>query len=190
MTGWIIAAAGYHLMSRLAYVVGVGVVLSRRTGVQAHAPRQGDEEAYRRFRRWAAVVMNNDAVSFVLLALLSWGTLHVAPAWRAVMVAGGLLLIVIGIGVKWWAAARLGHDAYYWHNCFVPEDTGPLTPPGPYRYLDNPMYTVGYLHAWGFALVLGSWPALVAAAFDQAAILTFHHLVEKPHYRALTAGRR
>src|SRR2546427_7137887 len=29
---------------------------------------------------------------------------------------------------------------------------------GPYRYMRNPMYTVGYLQTYGFALVTRSWP--------------------------------
>jgi hypothetical protein len=51
------------------------------------------------------------------------------------------------------------------------------------------MYTVGYLHAYGFALVTGSWLGLLAAAFDQAAILVFHQLVEKPHFLRTPAGQ-
>jgi protein-S-isoprenylcysteine O-methyltransferase Ste14 len=97
-----------------------------------------------------------------------------------------VLLIAAGISMKLWAAARLGAGAYYWENFFV---AGPFVapdPPGPYRYLRNPMYTVGYLHAYGFALACLSLPGLLAAAFDQGAILLFHHFVERPHFQRLT----
>jgi hypothetical protein len=51
------------------------------------------------------------------------------------------------------------------------------------------MYTVGYLHAYGFALMCGSLWGLAAAVFDQAAILVFQHFVERPHVARLFAGR-
>ncbi|MGH2668454.1 MAG: methyltransferase, partial [bacterium] len=55
----------------------------------------------------------------------------------------------------------------------------------PYRFLKNPMYTVGYLQTYGLALLTGSMPGLVAALFAQAAILLFYLLVEKPHFDKL-----
>jgi hypothetical protein len=44
------------------------------------------------------------------------------------------------------------------------------------------MYTVGYLHIYGFALVTASSLGLLAALFDQVAILAFYRSVEKPHF--------
>jgi hypothetical protein len=44
------------------------------------------------------------------------------------------------------------------------------------------MYTVGYLPLYGLALFTMSLPGLLAAAFDQAAILAFYWSVEKPHF--------
>jgi len=38
---------------------------------------------------------------------------------------------------------------------------------------------------YGLALITGSWPGMVAAAFAQAAILGFYLLVEKPHFEQL-----
>ena len=37
---------------------------------------------------------------------------------------------------------------------------------------------------------LESWPGLIAAAFDQIAILAFNHWVEKPHFQALMQRSR
>jgi len=98
----------------------------------------------------------------------------------------GALLIAIGFGIKVWAARSLGGEAYYWHNFFADDDPVWSEPVGPYRYLKNPMYTIGYAHAYGAALLLGSRPALLVAVFDQAAILLFHHWVEKPHFERLS----
>jgi protein-S-isoprenylcysteine O-methyltransferase Ste14 len=185
---WAGVVLGYHLASRLAYVIGIGVALSRQHRHRIFTRTSGEAEGFRRFRRRAAFLLNNDAVSFVLLSLVTRNTL--GPTLSVpVRVALGLVMIILGIGVKYWAALRLGPGAYYWENFFIPKPIVPLDPPGPYRYLRNPMYTVGYLHAYGFALLCGSWLGLVAAAFDQIAILIFHNRVEKPHFLALMSDR-
>jgi protein-S-isoprenylcysteine O-methyltransferase Ste14 len=67
----------------------------------------------------------------------------------------------------------------------VPDSsTGPANA-GPYRFLSNPMYTIGYLQTYGVALIVGSWPGLVAAVFAHVSILLFHFLIEKPHFERL-----
>ena len=182
---WAGLALGYHVASRLAYVVGVGVALTRQQRQQAFTRHNGPEAGFLQFRRVAATLMNNDAVSFVLLSVVTRQTLRL-PVPGTVVVAGGVLLIAIGAFIKIWAARCLGPEAYYWHNFFAVGD--PVVPElsGPYRFLKNPMYTLGYLHAYGVALLCGSLPGLIAAGFDHAAILVFHHLVEKPHFELLT----
>jgi protein-S-isoprenylcysteine O-methyltransferase Ste14 len=181
---WAGLTFGYHLASRLAYVVGVGAMLTRQERHQFFTRRDGVEAGFRRFRRIAAYVMNNDAASFVVMCVVTRQTMRpVLPT--TVLLAAGALLIVVGISIKVWAAARLGHGAYYWEDFFVAGGPVAPDPPGPYRFLKNPMYTVGYLQAYGFALLVGSLPGLIAAAFDQAAILIFHHQVEKPHFDRL-----
>lgn len=186
---WAGLTFGYHLASRLAYVVGVGALLVRQERHQLFTRRDGVEAGFRRFRRIAATLMNNDAVSFVLLCVVTRRTLRLALP-PAVLLAAGVALIVVGVSIKLWAAARLGSAAYHWQDFFV--SGGPVAPdpPGPYRFLKNPMYTLGYLQAYGLALVCGSLPGLIAAAFDQAAILIFHHLVEKPHFDMLVRTAR
>src|SRR5206468_7008916 len=127
------------------------------------------------------------ATSFVVLCLASWGTLRDGLPRVPVLVVGALLVIV-GTVIKLWAAATLGAGPYYWRNFFVADDwKGPSTA-GPYRYLRNPMYTVGYLQTYGFALVTRSWPGLAAALIDHVAILLFYQLVEKPHFEKVARG--
>ena len=50
------------------------------------------------------------------------------------------------------------------------------------------MYTVGYAHAYGFALLLSSWPGLAGAAFAQLGITLVAVLVERPHGRRFARG--
>src|SRR5229473_6855779 len=175
---WI--ALAYHLASRLAYVLYVGVTLRRQERTAYLTGRCGAEVAFGRFRRVAAFVMANDAVSLGVLCFVSLNTLHLGLP-RGLTVAVGAVLALVGVATKVWAAATLG-DGYYWHNFFRPADRIAPKVAGPYRWLKNPMYTVGYLPVYGMALAASSAFGLVAALFDQIAILTFYHLVEKPHF--------
>ena len=191
MSVWDLLVLGYHLTSRLAYVMWVGWALRRERRTGHYARTYGAEEGFRRFRRVASALMNNDAVSFVALCLLTRATLPIAAPWW-LLVALGVMLSGVGIGVKLWARAAAGADGYYWRDFFSPP-TAPLPPAaGPYRYLHNPMYTVGNLQLWGLALGVASLPGLGAALFDHVAILVFNHVVEQPHVKLhyRTAERR
>ena len=181
------ATIAYHLASRLAYVIGVGTALTLQKRRQWFTRQRGVAAGYLRFRRIAATLMNNDAVSFVLMCWVTRRTLAI-PVPPALLVGVGLAGIALGISLKLWARWGLGSEGYHWHDFFEPGATAPKAPPGPYRYLKNPMYTVGYLHAYGLALALGSLPGLILAGFAQLAILAFYHLVEKPHFKQLSAG--
>jgi protein-S-isoprenylcysteine O-methyltransferase Ste14 len=185
---WVALAFGYHIASRLAYVFGVGTALTQQQRYQLFTRRDGVEAGFHRFRRIASALISNDLASFFLLCMVTRETIPpVVPVM--VLTAGGLLLIAIGVWIRLWATMRLGSAAYYWHDFFAASD--PVAPErrGPYRFLKNPMYTLGYFHAYGIALVCGSWPGVVAAAFDQVAILVFCRIVEKPHFDLLTNGR-
>lgn len=166
----------YAVLSRLAYVLFVGWTLRREEGA--------GPEAFRRFRRRAAWVMYHDAFAFILLCVVTRNTwvLPVSPVGTFV---AGFALGIIGLGTKLWAARTLGSNAYYWHNFFVPSaTTGPVSS-GPYRFVSNPMYTIGYLQTYGLALILQSFPGIIAAGFSQAAILIFYLVVERPHFQRL-----
>jgi protein-S-isoprenylcysteine O-methyltransferase Ste14 len=179
-----LVAFGYAILSRLAYVLFVGIALRRQERDSGSPPALAPADAFRRFRRRAAFVMNNDGVAFIVLCVVTHSTLAL-PVSSALSIIAGVALGVIGVGTKVWAARTLGGNAYYWHNFFFPADArGPVTS-GPYRYVSNPMYTIGYLHTYGLALMLRSLPGLIVAGFAQAAIFGFYLLVEKPHFERL-----
>lgn len=187
MNVWSLLALAYHLTSRLAYVLWVGWALRREKRTKYYARTYGAEAGFRRFRRTAAALMNNDGASFVVVCLLTRGTLPIVAPWW-LLVAIGAALGAVGIGVKLWARAVTGSDRYYWSDFFTIADDPLKLKAGPYRYFNNPMYTVGNLHVWGLALGVASLPGLGAALLDQVAILVFNRVVEQPHvnrrYRA------
>ncbi len=174
----------YAILSRLAYVLFVGGALRREEKDGLYTRRFGRAEGFRRFRRTAALIINHDALAFVVLCIATRNTWHLALSPIAT-VAVGSGLVIIGLGTKLWAARTLGIDAYYWHNFFDPDAAiGPVST-GPYRFISSPMYTIGYLQTYGLALIVRSLPGLIAAGFLQATILTFHFLIEKPHFERL-----
>jgi protein-S-isoprenylcysteine O-methyltransferase Ste14 len=174
-----------HIAARLTYVGYVWVGLTRQQSDSWWTSRRGIEDGFARFRRGASVVMTIDALSFVAMCLGSWGTL---PAFlpRVASIAVGVVLVLLGVGTKLWAAATLGGKAYYWYNFFTAAAPVARASTGPYRYLKNPMYTVGYLQTYGLALISGSLAGLIAAVCDQAAILVFHWRVESAHFERNT----
>jgi protein-S-isoprenylcysteine O-methyltransferase Ste14 len=175
-------ALGYSLLSRLAYVLYIGLALRHADA----DPAMRGAAAYARFRRRAAVLMYHDGVAFIVVCVLTRGTLDLPLplAWRV----AGVALVALGVAVKLWAAATLGADGYYWRDFFELETRPAPTIAGPYRWLRNPMYTVGYVQTYGLALLVASLPGLVAAVFSQGAIVAFYRLVERPHYQRLYGG--
>lgn len=180
-----IAALAYHIASRLTYVVWVGRALQREERTGHYTRAFGEAQGFARFKRTAAAIMNNDAVSFVVLCILTRDTLPAGDS-RILLIVVGVALTGLGLGMKLWARAAVGADRYYWRDFFGAAPAAPPAPVGgPYRYFRNPMYTVGNVHLAGLALAAASLPALGAALFSQAAILVFNHVVERPHVRRL-----
>lgn len=182
---WVIFAL--HIGARVAYVGYVWLGLRRQQASSWWTARWGIEGGFGKFRRGAWLVMAVDAVSFVAVCLVGWGTLP-AGVPRVPAIVVGVLLVLLGIGTKVWAASTLGDKAYYWYNFFAPAAPVSRALTGPYRYLKNPMYTVGYFQTYGFALVTGSLPGLVASLIDQGAILLFHWRVERVHFETRRAA--
>src|SRR5438045_5893265 len=154
---WGVIALAYHFAARLAYTLYIGLALQREERTGYLAERHGAEGAYRRFRRMAAILMYNDATSFVVLCLASRGTLGDGlPRVPALVV--GALLVIVGTVFKLWAAATLGAGPYYWRDFFVAVGwKGPSTP-GPYRYLGDPVHPVAYPQPCGLPLGPGCCP--------------------------------
>jgi protein-S-isoprenylcysteine O-methyltransferase Ste14 len=172
------AAIAWFAASRVAYVGFIGASLRRQSRIGPRSDPAADA-AWRRFRARAGLLMDNDAIAFGALAIATRATIPpAAPDWA--FVAAGVALFALGVGTKLWASASLADGAYHWRNFYVASAPTALSLRGPYRWLRDPMYTVGYAHAYGFALAFRSAPGLFAAAFAQAAILAVNHAIERP----------
>jgi protein-S-isoprenylcysteine O-methyltransferase Ste14 len=175
-------AALWFAASRLAYVLFVGLSLSAESRRGALSARGGPEAAWARFRRRAEWAMENDAVAFGALCVVTRGDFAPpGPAWLATL--AGLALVAVGVSAKVWATWSLPAGTFFWRDFFLPAERRAVSVAGPYRWVSAPMYTVGYAHAYGIALVLRSGVGLAAAVFAQAMVLLLHALVERPHMR-------
>lgn len=174
------AACAYFLASRAAYVSFAGLSLRAQDRSGWWTRRWGPEEGFDRFRRTASVLMNNDGVAIALVSWNSRGSIETdVPAWA--LWAAGAAISAVGIGTKAWAAATLGTGSYHWKSFFIPPEESRFVATGPYRWFANPMYTVGYFHAYGLAVALRSLPGLLAALTAQGLMLALNHWVERPH---------
>lgn len=177
-SGNVAVALGYAAACRLSYVLYVGAALRLQTRRGIGGPDA--ESRFERFRRAAAVVMNNDAIALVSLCVATRGTMPLeVPLWSVVAV--GAALVAFGFGVKIWAILALGTENYFWRDFFLPPRKRESCIAGPYRFFRNPMYSVGYAQAYGVALALASWPGLAGALFAHVAIWAFFLIVERPH---------
>ncbi len=175
----------YNLACRFTYMFFVGSTLRRRDRREGPESLVQADAAFRKFEWKAAVVVNNDAIGVVCLCLATRNSFEV-PWGSWALVALGTVLIVGGLVIRLWAAATLGFTNYFWKDFFLPPDfKGDGCRKGPYRFLKDPMYTVGYLPGWGVAMVLFSWPGLIGMAVEHLSIFVFVRLVELPHVRRL-----
>lgn len=184
-------AFAFFLASRVAYVAFAGLSLRAQDATGWWTRRWGPEEGFHRFRRAVTVLMNNDGAAIAILCWNDRGSLRSdLPPWA--LVATGAALVALGIGTKSWAAATLGRGSYHWQSFFIPPEATRFVATGPYRWFANPMYTVGYAHAYGIALAMGSLRGLLAAFLAQCGILVLNFWAERPHterMRVRTAGR-
>lgn len=178
---WLIMTIVLHLCFRIG---GYFLYLGPQMRAAHRRTWRSEEEslrAWRPFRRRVAVLLNSDALTFAFVIVASLNTLHLPEQYELAFKLAGAVLATIGSGVKYWAYRTIGDKGYYCYNSFAPPSNVEYTKTGVYKYLDNPMYGVGYFHLFGFSMLFLSAWGLVIAAFDWAAIWIFYRIFEKSH---------
>lgn len=174
-----------HLTSRLVYFGFVSTALQSKFFLTQYGPQLG----FQKFKTIAQVIMNNDAFTFILLCFMSKDSFgYLTDFHNSSVKLLGLLMIAVGGSIKIWAANLL-KDGYYWSDFFYPALESSTCKQGPYRFMANPMYTIGYLPAYGLAVFFCSPLGMIAAFVDQFLILYFNQTTEVPHYRNIMGLR-
>jgi len=172
----------YLLFTLVFYYGGNAAILRSDLPARAIA-RLGEKRAFRAYETLAGLMFLNQGLGVGCMAAL-----HI-PRWEQALpaplvLAAGLTLFVAGLVVKLWATLTVGVDAYYFRDMFLSRPLAPACGGGPYRFLHNPMYSVGQLQGYGYALLYGSFPGLAAAAAGHLLIYAFYLAAERPFVRS------
>ncbi len=172
----------YLLFTLVFYYGGNAAILRSDLPARAIA-RLGEKRAFRAYETLAGLMFLNQGLGVGCMAAL-----HI-PRWEQALpaplvLAAGLTLFVAGLVVKLWATLTVGVDAYYFRDMFLSRPLAPACGGGPYRFLRNPMYSVGQLQGYGYALLYGSFPGVAAAAAGHLLIYAFYLAAERPFVRS------
>ncbi len=172
----------YFFFTLLFYYGGNAAILRSDLPARAIA-RLGEKRAFRAYETLAGLMFLNQGLGVGCMTAL-----HV-PGWERMVpaplvLAAGAALFVAGLVFKLWATLTVGVDAYYFRDMFLGRPLPAACDGGPYRFLHNPMYSVGQLQGYGYALLYGSLPGVVAAAAGHLLIYAFYIVAERPFVRS------
>lgn len=168
----------YFLATLVFYYGGNWILLVSRFPARTIA-RLGEERAFRLYETILGLMFLNQGLGVGAMATLHWPRYEgLTPA--PVLLAAGIALFAVGALVKLWATLTVGVDAYYFRDMFLGRPLAPESVGGPYRFIRNPMYSVGQLQGYGYALLYASLPGVLAAAAGQALIYVFFFAAERP----------
>ncbi len=172
----------YFLLTLVFYYGGNAVILRSELPGRAIA-RLGEKRAFRAYETLAGLMFLNQGLGVGCMAALHlprWE--HAVPA--PLVLTAGVALFAAGLIVKLWATLTVGVDVYYFRDMFLGRPLPAACDGGPYRFLHNPMYSVGQFQGYGYALLSGSLPGCVAAAAGHALIYAFYLVAERPFVRS------
>jgi phospholipid methyltransferase len=187
-----LAAAGFHPSLELALVLfGVLYILRYAFLFMSFVPGgfapwlkglYGNEQGFAVYEAVTAAFFFFRSLAFIWLLDASY--VPVTGAAGAAFVTLGVLWAVIGTLINLWAANTVGLGTYYYRDLFMGERHLDFKREGPYEFMDNPMYGLGQLTAYGAALMALSPIGVLATALNQLTMYAFNWLVEQPHVRA------
>ncbi|GAA2212053.1 hypothetical protein GCM10009850_075150 [Nonomuraea monospora] len=174
-------ATAYATAVWLLYYGGLSLTLGG-PGRTALIARFGEDRAYAVYEVALGLLFMNQSFAQAVVIYAYGDSLPAAiPSWAAYVI--GAALMAAGTFAKVWAACTVGLDTYYCRDMFAGrplKDADGLVVAGPYRYLRNPMYGAGNLHAYGWAVWSRSLEGLAFAAAFQLGIYLFYHFSERP----------
>jgi len=187
---WLIAANNptltlpYFVLTLVFYYGGIiwylGSPWPRR-----HIAQLGEAEALRRYRAVVALMFIHQGLGVGCVTALQGPHLPALPCGEAVAHGLGAALFVVGFVIKVWATMLVGVKTYYFEDLFLQRPLIGLVTRGPYRWLRNPMYSVGQVHGYGYALWHRSYTGFAAMAVCHVLLYVFYFTVEQPFVQQL-----
>lgn len=140
------------------------------------------------FRKVVDLILMQDFTTFVCVFVacaIDDGNqfLHGQPTWlTAFRLVTGAVFIVFNFWVKVNAHNTIKDYAWYWGDFFFRQiNNEDLIFDGVFEMFPHPMYSVGYIGYYGFALIAKSYTVLVVAVFGHFLQMVFLHFIENPH---------
>jgi len=169
---------GFYLFTVVFYYFGI-IAFFKAKKNEKMCREMGEEKAFRSFQTLLALMFINQGLGVGAMSSLQ------LPGWEFPLahsqaLAVGLVLTAVGITIKVWATVLTTIDIYYLKDLFVGHPVTGFVEKGPYKFLSNPMYGVGQLHAYGIAVLYESTTGVVAAGLCHILIYTFYYVVERP----------
>lgn len=118
---------------------------------------------------------------FRMLSHFDHGSMHLSTSHALIVGVIGYIMSAVGWIVKIWASYILGVASYFYADMVhrKPLEGSTFNIIGPYKWLNNPMYGLGYVGCYGFALVHQSWMCLAMSAVMHAGVWYFNTAVEQ-----------
>jgi protein-S-isoprenylcysteine O-methyltransferase Ste14 len=171
---WSIA---FYMFSLVFYYGGNALILGSNLPARMIA-RLGEDRAYRIYEMVLAIMFITQGLGVGCMSALEVGDSLVLPIPEAVAYGVGGIMFAIGLVVKVWSTMVVGTDIYYYRDMFLGRPVSEFVEHGPYKVFSNPMYGIGQIHGYGYAIISRSLGGLIAIALCHAMIYVFYYSVE------------
>lgn len=140
------------------------------------------------FRKVVDLILMLDFTTFICLVVAcsinnGYQFIHEQLQWLiATRLVVGVILILFNLWVKVNAHNTIKDYAWYWGDFFFRQyNNEELIFDGVFEMFPHPMYSVGYIGYYGFALISKSYTVLIVAVFGHFWQMIFLHFIENPH---------
>ena len=140
------------------------------------------------FRKFVDLILMLDFTTFICVVYAcsinnDYQFIKNQPSWLTMSrIVGGSILILFNYWVKVNAHNTIKDYAWYWGDFFFRQiNNEELIFDGVFEMFPHPMYSVGYVGYYGFALISKSYIVLLTAIFGHFLQMIFLHYIENPH---------
>ncbi|KAI5963896.1 CHO2 [Candida theae] len=135
------------------------------------------------FRKLVDLILMSDFVTFCCVVYTCSLAEDFSNSWTVYLrVLVGSSLILFNLWVKVNAHNTIKDYAWYWGDFFFRQiNNEELIFDGVFEMVPHPMYSVGYIGYYGFALIAKSYTVLAISIFGHFLQMIFLHYIENPH---------
>lgn len=137
------------------------------------------------FRRFVDLILMNDFTTFFCMTIscaIDSNWLNHPLYLIFLRISFGFIFIIFNFWVKNNAHSIIKDYAWYWGDFFFRQiNNEDLIFDGVFEMFPHPMYSIGYIGYYGFALISKSYTVLFVSIFGHFLQMIFLHYIENPH---------